>query len=69
LIAVDTMTNERAMTGLHNAPDLGGARVRLEPLTTEHIAGLTAVGLDPDLWQWPQVRSLLETKLGPASDA
>lgn len=31
---------------------LEGRHVRLEPLTTEHLAGLTEVGLDDDLWTW-----------------
>lgn len=31
---------------------LTGAHVRLEPLGREHIAALTLIGLDPDLWQW-----------------
>lgn len=30
---------------------LQGTYVRLEPLDARHIDGLTAVGLDPDLWQ------------------
>jgi RimJ/RimL family protein N-acetyltransferase len=33
-------------------PVLEGIHVRLEPLTRDHIAPLTEVGLDPDLWQW-----------------
>jgi RimJ/RimL family protein N-acetyltransferase len=31
---------------------LEGAHVRLEPLSLDHLDALTAVGLDPDLWQW-----------------
>lgn len=31
---------------------LDGAYVRLEPLSLDHLPGLTAVGLDPDLWRW-----------------
>lgn len=31
---------------------LEGTHVRLEPLTFDHLDALTAVGLDPDLWQW-----------------
>jgi RimJ/RimL family protein N-acetyltransferase len=31
---------------------LEGRHVRLEPLTTDHVDALFAVGLDPDLWQW-----------------
>jgi RimJ/RimL family protein N-acetyltransferase len=35
-----------------SALTLTGAHVRLEPLGREHIAALTLIGLDPDLWQW-----------------
>jgi RimJ/RimL family protein N-acetyltransferase len=47
------------MTIPHAAPALAGVHVRLEPLTREHIPALTAIGLDPDLWQWTvaQVRT------------
>lgn len=31
---------------------LEGGQVRLEPLSMEHLDGLCAVGLDPELWQW-----------------
>jgi len=31
---------------------LEGAHVRLEPLALEHVSGLCAVGLDPELWRW-----------------
>jgi RimJ/RimL family protein N-acetyltransferase len=31
---------------------LEGTHVRLEPLTLDHLGALTAIGLDPDLWQW-----------------
>jgi N-acetyltransferase len=31
---------------------LEGAVARLEPLREDHLDGLCAVGLDPDLWQW-----------------
>jgi RimJ/RimL family protein N-acetyltransferase len=31
---------------------LEGRWVRLEPLTVDHVAGLAAVGLDPELWRW-----------------
>jgi len=31
---------------------LEGAHVRLEPLTLEHLADLTEVALDPELWRW-----------------
>lgn len=31
---------------------LEGALVRLEPLSLDHLAGLTDVGLDAELWRW-----------------
>lgn len=31
---------------------LEGDWVRLEPMSVEHLAGLTAVGLAPELWRW-----------------
>ncbi|MCU1240639.1 MAG: family N-acetyltransferase [Candidatus Acidoferrum typicum] len=31
---------------------LEGQHVRLEPLASNHAAGLAAVGLDEDLWKW-----------------
>ena len=31
---------------------LEGLHVRLEPLRSEHLAGLVEVGLDPELWRW-----------------
>ena len=31
---------------------LVGQHVRLEPLEEDHLAGLAAVGLDPELWRW-----------------
>lgn len=31
---------------------LEGRHVRLEPLEKRHLAGLTAVGLDEELWRW-----------------
>ncbi|HSK18575.1 MAG TPA: GNAT family protein [Longimicrobiales bacterium] len=41
------------------APSLEGTHVRLDPLSREHVPALTAIGLDPDLWQWTvsQVRT------------
>jgi RimJ/RimL family protein N-acetyltransferase len=36
---------------------LEGAHVRLEPLSLDHLDALTAVGLDPDLWQWTLARN------------
>jgi RimJ/RimL family protein N-acetyltransferase len=31
---------------------LEGDHVRLEPLSTEHLSGLTEVGLDVEIWRW-----------------
>ena len=31
---------------------LEGRRVRLEPLSEEHLPALCAVGLEPELWRW-----------------
>lgn len=31
---------------------LEGQHARLEPLQKSHLAGLAAVGLDPELWRW-----------------
>ena len=31
---------------------LEGEYVRLEPLSHDHLAGLTAVGLDAEIWRW-----------------
>ncbi len=31
---------------------LEGTQVRLVPLSMDHLDGLCAVGLDPDLWRW-----------------
>ena len=40
-------------------PTLEGVHVRLDPLAREHVPALTAIGLDPELWQWTvsQVRT------------
>ena len=35
-----------------DAPMLSGTTIRLEPLTLDHVPGLCAVGLDPELWRW-----------------
>lgn len=35
---------------------LEGQHVRLEPLTMNHLDGLCAVGLDPELWRWEAIR-------------
>ncbi|MEP7360418.1 MAG: GNAT family N-acetyltransferase, partial [Chloroflexota bacterium] len=53
---------------------LEGTHVRLEPLSMEHLAGLTQVGLDAEIWRWmptfvqsPQdMRTLIEDALGEA---
>lgn len=37
---------------------LEGNEVRLLPLSLEHLDGLCAVGLDPELWQWIPARVL-----------
>ncbi|MEP6779126.1 MAG: GNAT family protein [Gemmatimonadaceae bacterium] len=50
---------------------LSGNTIRLVPLSLEHVDGLTAVGLDPELWRWipvpvttPQeMQSYVETAL------
>jgi RimJ/RimL family protein N-acetyltransferase len=31
---------------------LRGRRVRLEPLSIDHVGSLSRVGLEPDLWRW-----------------
>lgn len=43
---------------------LTGEHVRLEPLALTHLADLTRVGLDDDLWKWipTQVRTVAEMK-------
>lgn len=35
-----------------DSPTLIGTTIRLEPLVPDHIPGLCAVGLDPELWRW-----------------
>ncbi len=35
---------------------LTGRVVRLDPLTTEHVDALCAIGLDPELWAWSTAR-------------
>ncbi len=39
---------------------LEGRRVRLEPLSLDHVAGLTEVALDPAIWQWTIARPTSE---------
>lgn len=55
---------------------LEGTVVRLEPLSLEHIPGLTAVGLDAELWRWTlstiqtpgDMRAYVEKALSAAAD-
>lgn len=35
--------------------ELRGTYVRLEPLTSDHLAGLTVAGRDPGIWRWMPV--------------
>ena len=35
---------------------LEGRHVRLEPMSLEHLGGLTEVGLDEELWRWTATR-------------
>ena len=35
---------------------LEGARVRLEPLSLEHVGALAAIGLDPEIWRYTPSR-------------
>jgi len=54
---------------------LEGTYVRLEPLSLDHLPGLTQVGLDAEIWRWmpmfvqsPQdMRTLIEEALGEAA--
>ena len=55
---------------------LEGNWVRLEPLSLDHVAGLTDIGLEAEIWRWMPVaiqtpgemRSLVETALSDAAD-
>ena len=42
---------------------LAGRRVRLEPLTLDHVAGLADVGLEPAVWQWTLARPTTEADI------
>jgi RimJ/RimL family protein N-acetyltransferase len=42
---------------------LEGSRVRLEPLTLDHVPGLAEVALDPAIWQWTLARPTNEADL------
>ncbi len=52
-----------------------GAVARLEPLTLDHVAGLTEVGLDAEIWRWTlsavttpgEMRTLVESALAAAA--
>jgi RimJ/RimL family protein N-acetyltransferase len=54
-----------------DAITLKGTVVRLEPLSLDHLDGLTRVGLDPALWRWipvavtsrEEMRAYIETAL------
>ena len=39
---------------------LGGRKVRLEPLSLEHVARLAEVALEPEIWQWTLARPTTE---------
>ncbi len=53
---------------------LNGKQVRLEPLSIDHVAGLTGVGLDAEIWRWMpltihtpgEMRALVESALASA---
>ena len=55
---------------------LEGQIVRLEPLALDHVAGLTDIGLDAEIWRWMPVsvqspgemRALVENALSAATD-
>jgi RimJ/RimL family protein N-acetyltransferase len=55
---------------------LEGRYTRLEPLSLDHIGGLTDVGLDADIWRWMplavqtpgEMRALVERALALAAD-
>jgi RimJ/RimL family protein N-acetyltransferase len=48
---------------------LTGSRVRLEPLSLDHVPGLAEVGLDPALWQWTLARPRSEGDLRAWAEA
>jgi RimJ/RimL family protein N-acetyltransferase len=37
---------------------LEGSRIRLEPLSSDHLADLAAVALDPAIWRWTTARPM-----------
>jgi N-acetyltransferase len=48
---------------------LDGHRVRLEPLTLDHVPGLAEVALDPEIWQWTLARPTSEADLRAWAEA
>jgi RimJ/RimL family protein N-acetyltransferase len=48
---------------------LEGSRVRLEPLTLDHVPGLAEVALDPAIWQWTLARPTSEADLRAWAEA
>jgi RimJ/RimL family protein N-acetyltransferase len=48
---------------------LEGRRVRLEPLTLDHVPGLAEVALDPAIWQWTIARPGSEADLRAWAEA
>jgi len=48
---------------------LEGRRVRLEPLTLDHVADLAEVALDPAIWQWTLARPTSEADLRAWAEA
>jgi RimJ/RimL family protein N-acetyltransferase len=55
---------------------LEGEYVRLEPMSLEHVTGLTEVGLEAEIWRWMpiavqtpgDIRAMVEKALSDASD-
>jgi RimJ/RimL family protein N-acetyltransferase len=48
---------------------LEGSRVRLEPLTLDHVPGLAEVALDPAIWQWTLARPTSEADIRTWAEA
>jgi RimJ/RimL family protein N-acetyltransferase len=48
---------------------LEGERVRLEPLSRQHLAGLAKVAFDPSIWRWTLARPTDADGLGDWIDA
>lgn len=51
-IPYSTRRLEPASAVFDDSPTLIGTTIRLEPLAPDHIPGLSAVGLEPELWRW-----------------